>query len=101
MLVYGKFEPGSGGADGLILTAYVTDTDALLRYNGLGGRRLPRRVRRILQRSEAGTDAIVVPIIVAWETALLAGDGVISLRPSFAAMVGHARQHAQLRHPPH
>lgn len=66
------------------MTAYVTDTHALLRYSGLGGRRLPPRVRRIFQRCEAGTDTVIVPTIVAWETALLAEDGVISLRPSFA-----------------
>jgi len=68
----------------LTVAAYVTDTHTLLRYSGLGRGRLPVRVRRIFQRCEAGYDSIIVPTIVAWETALLVEDGVISLRPSFA-----------------
>lgn len=63
---------------------YVTDTHALLRYSGTGRGRLPQRVRRVFQQCEAGRAAIVVPVVVAWETALLVEDGVITLRPSFA-----------------
>ena len=60
---------------------YVTDTHALLRYSGAGRGRLPQRVRRIFQQCEAGRAVIVVPVVVAWETALLVEDGVIALQP--------------------
>src|SRR3972149_4091642 len=63
---------------------YVTDTHALLRYSGAGRGRLPQRVRRIFQQCEAGRAGIVVPVVVAWETALLVEDGVITLQPSFS-----------------
>jgi len=63
---------------------YVTDTHALLRYSGAGRGRLPQRVRRVFQRCEAGRAGILVPVVVAWETALLVEDGVIALQPSFA-----------------
>lgn len=63
--------------------AYVTDTHALLRYSGTGRGRLPLRVRRVFQRCEAGRESIVVPVVVAWETAVLVEDGIITLRPSF------------------
>lgn len=62
---------------------YVTDTHALLRYSGAGRGRLPQRVRRVFQQCEAGRATIVVPVVVAWETALLVEDGVIALQPSF------------------
>ena len=63
---------------------YVTDTHALLRYSGAGRGRLPQRVRRIFQQCEAGRAGIAVPVVVAWETALLVEDGVITLQPSFS-----------------
>jgi len=63
---------------------YVTDTHALLRYSGAGRGRLPQRVRRIFQQCEAGRAGIVVPVVVAWETALLVENGVITLQPSFS-----------------
>lgn len=66
------------------MPTYVTDTHTLLRYSGLGAGRLPGRVRRIFQRCESGRDSIIVPAVVAWETALLVEEGVITLRPSFA-----------------
>jgi len=66
------------------VASYLTDTHTLLRYSGLGGGRLPVRVRRIFQRCESGHDNIIVPTVVAWETALLVEDAVITLRPSFA-----------------
>jgi PIN domain nuclease of toxin-antitoxin system len=61
---------------------YVTDTHALLRYGGAGRGRLSLRVRRVFQQCEAGRAAILVPGVVAWETALLVEDGVITLQPS-------------------
>lgn len=64
--------------------AYVTDTHALLRYSGLSAGRLSPAAHRIFQRCEEGRDSIIVPTIVAWETALLAEDRAITLRPSFA-----------------
>ncbi|MBI4842640.1 MAG: type II toxin-antitoxin system VapC family toxin [candidate division NC10 bacterium] len=63
---------------------YVTDTQALLRYSGLSAGRLSPPARRIFRRCEEGRDNIIVPTIVAWETGLLAEDGAITLRPSFA-----------------
>jgi len=62
---------------------YVTDTQALLRYSGAGRGSLPQRVRRVFQQCEAGRATIVVPVVVAWETALLVEDEVIALQPSF------------------
>ena len=62
---------------------YVTDTHALLRYAGVGRGHLPERVRRVFQQCEAGRAAIVIPVVIAWETALLVEDGVITLQPSF------------------
>jgi PIN domain nuclease of toxin-antitoxin system len=66
------------------MTPCVVDTHALLRYTGVGSGRLPVRVRRIFEAAEAGRGEIVIPILVAWETALLVEDGAIRLRPSFA-----------------
>jgi PIN domain nuclease of toxin-antitoxin system len=65
------------------MRSYVTDTHALLRYCGAGRGRLPPRVRRLFLRCEAGRARIVIPVVVAWETALLVEEGVITLQPSF------------------
>ena len=62
----------------------VVDTHALLRYTGAGRGRLPLRVQRLFERAEAGRGEIIIPILVAWETALLVEDGAIRLQPSFA-----------------
>lgn len=67
------------------MAAYVTDTHPLLWFAGAARGKLSAEVRRIFRRCEVGEDAIYVPAVVVWESALIMEQGKVRLPPSFRA----------------
>jgi PIN domain nuclease of toxin-antitoxin system len=66
---------------------YVTDTHALIHHVTDRKRRLGRRARDIFDRSDRGTDTIIVPFTVLEEVLLLSETGEIQIPLPFREFV--------------